>query len=223
MAANLENRAKFGNDDMEDSDQEIDDQMNNCKVCMKPFNKLLAHLRFQEVCRNGYNEMELEGLKQKQASKRKAYKAKSKHDKELKKEQQDTSQMDKCKVCQRSFKNINGHFRFYPDHKDKYTEAELSKINLKFEQNKKDYFSNYHKSHPADWQMKKEKTYDNQLNYALKMHNSGCSTSYSTISTIFDNMLIYKRRGLETLHAEVVTLLNKFVEKDHELHQTIKS
>ena len=221
MAANLGNRAKFGNEDMEDSDQEIDDQMNNCKVCMKPFNKLLAHLRFQEVCRNGYAEMELEELKQKQASKRKVYKAKSKHDKELKKKPEDTSKLDKCKVCQRSFKNINGHFRFNPDHKERYSEAELSKINLKFEQNKKDYFSNYHKSHPADWQMKKVKTFDNKLDYALNRSYYG--TSYSDIDYIFTGMLIFKRNGLKSLQAEVVTLLNELVGETHELHPTIMS
>ena len=147
--ASFANEPEINNDLL--SDEEVDDQMNNCKVCMKPFNKLLAHLRFQKVCRDGYGEEGLKRLKEEQSLKRKKDKAKWKHEKELQqKGSEENLQLTKCKVCEQSFKTMNGHFRFNPDCKSHYSDAELSNHDMNPDPNRKDYFSKYHKENRLD-------------------------------------------------------------------------
>ena len=201
-------------------DEEVDDQMNNCKVCMKPFNKLLGHLRFQKVCREGYGEEELNRLKEEQSSKRRKDKAKWKHEKELQQnDSKEIQQLTKCKVCQGSFKTIKGHFRFNPDCKRQYSDAELSKLEMISDPNRKDYFSKYHKEHRLDKHSKSNKNFHDQINYVL--YEDSFNSKLPRISAIFSNTLILKRTSCTELQTEIVNLLNEFVSKDHELYHQV--
>lgn len=216
--ASLANEPKLNNDLL--PDEEVDDQMNNCKVCMKPFNKLLAHLRFQKVCREGYGEEELNQLKEEQSLKRKKDKAKWKHEKELQQnDSKEDQQLTKCKVCQGSFKTIKGHFRFNPDCKSQYSDAELSKLEMNSDPNRKCYFSKYHKEHRQDKHSKSDKRLHDQINCVL--YEASFKSKLPRISAIFSSTLILKRRFCKELQTEIVNLLNEFVGKDHELFNKV--